>query len=74
MLPIVSAPLITEGEKLKKSFAITDSKLSSVNKNLNGLALGLTTAAGAGTMFGGKIGDLVATMATLDLVIPDIDR
>jgi NADH-quinone oxidoreductase subunit D/NADH-quinone oxidoreductase subunit C/D len=23
---------------------------------------------------GGKIGDLVATMATLDLVIPDIDR
>ena len=23
---------------------------------------------------GGKIGDLVATMATLDLIIPDIDR
>jgi TP901 family phage tail tape measure protein len=58
LLPIIAAPIVQATEGLEKSIGVSASKLNSLNKGLNSVSFGLTAAAGAGTMFGGKIGEV----------------
>lgn len=58
LLPIIAAPIVEANEKVAKSASISASRLASLNKGLNSVSFGLTAAAGAGSMFGGKIGEV----------------
>jgi TP901 family phage tail tape measure protein len=74
LLPIIAAPLIRANQavaestqeiveinnKQKAAMELSSGKLASMNKTLNSTTFALTAMAGAGSMFGGRIGDLSA--------------
>ena len=72
LLPLIAAPLINANQAVaestrdlvdlnnnqKAAMQLSTSKLASMNKTLNSATFALTAMAGAGSMFGGKIGEV----------------